>query len=503
VTPDGSSATRRPKWWLRLLVGGAGAIVVYYLLPLAGPPAIVSDLVSLLFPVAATTGVLVGLAMHRPAHRAPWIVLAAGEGVNLLGDLVGAFQRNVLHNDPYPSAADVLYLLAYPLLALALVLVVRRRTPESNMPALIDASVLSIALGLLWWLYVISPLTTANGTILERASSVAYPLMDVLLLAIALRLTVGVGARTRSFSLLLASILTTLLADMVYALLTAKHLYSTDDTWMDWTWLAAYLLLGAAGLHPSMRLLDRRAAVVERGMSRGRLAVLTAAGLLPLVVLLGRYFAGGDLGVPAIVAAAVALFVLMLIRLWQLAGSHGRLAIHDGLTGVYSRRFFDEAFRTECARSRDGRGDLALVLVDVDNFVLVNEMYGSVSGDLALAEVATRLHHGARPGDVVAREGSDRFIVLMPGIEPRDAALLADRLRTVVSDDRIMIGDGGAVRVTVSVGLAMMPRDGETPLALMHAADQALYVAKRAGRNRTYTVHGPVNVEAFGSFILP
>nr|WP_240942042.1 GGDEF domain-containing protein [Planosporangium thailandense] len=174
-----------------------------------------------------------------------------------------------------------------------------------------------------------------------------------------------------------------------------------------------------------------------------------------------------------------------------------RLAIHDGLTGAYSRQFLDETFRTEFMRARNARNDLAFLLVDVDNFLLVNEMYGNVAGDILLAEVAARLHRVLRPGDVMARESADRFMVLMPAIDGREALLVAERLRSVISDDRVEVGEGGSVRVTVSVGVAMLSRDGDTPQALMRSADQALYVAKRAGRNRTYTTYGPVNIHAF------
>jgi diguanylate cyclase (GGDEF)-like protein len=450
----------------------------------------------MLFPVLATAGILAGVAMYRPARRMPWLLLAAGQGANLLGDLIGTFERNVFHADPYPSVADPVYLLAYPFLVVALVMFIRRRTPDSNTPALIDATMLSLALGLVWWLYVIRPLTLGSSAALERAVSVAYPLMDILVLAVAMRLAVGVGARTRSFSLLTASFLAVLLGDMLFGILQARELYSGYSGWVDWTWPVAYVLIGAAALHPSMHSLDRRAAVVVRGASDSRLAVLTLAGLFPLGLLLVRYVAGGKLGlgVPEIAAASAALFVLMVVRMRGLTDIHERLAIHDGLTGAYSRRFLDETLRAECARAQTSRSEIAFALVDVDNFQLVNEMYGNVSGDLLLAEVAARLHRGARPGDAVARAGSDRFMVLMPGIDLHDAVLVAERLRTAVSEDRIVIGDGASVRVTASVGLAVLSRDGGTPQALTHAADQALYVAKRAGRNRTYTTYGPVNV---------
>ena len=127
------------------------------------------------------------------------------------------------------------------LVVAALVLLVRRRTPGSHTPALIDASVLSVALGLLWWLYLIRPMTTTEGTALERAVSVAYPVADMLLLAVALRLALGVGARTLSFGLLVGSLMMTLLTDVAYAVLSGNNLYATTDTWLEWGWLVASL----------------------------------------------------------------------------------------------------------------------------------------------------------------------------------------------------------------------------------------------------------------------
>lgn len=489
--------TSQSRWWLWFLIGGAAFIGLYYLLPLTKPPAVATDLMSLVFPVAATTAVIAGILLHRPPRRLPWVLLAVGEGCNLLGDLIGTIQRNVFHIDPYPSGADVGYLLAYPVIGVALVLFVRRRTPDSHTPAVIDASVLSVAAGLLWWLYMVRPLTTAEGSALEKVVSVAYPVMDMLLLAIALRLALGVGARTLSFALLVGSLMMTLLTDVFYAVLSAQNLYAATDTWLEWGWLSAYLLIGAAALHPSMRWLDRRAAVALRGASQRRIAVLTCAALLPVGLLFLDWVFGADPNIPSIAAAATVLFLLMLARLRGLVTIQRRLAIHDGLTGAYSAEFLDETFRMETARAAAARGELAVALVDLDNFALVNEVYGNTGGDLVLAEVAARLHSVARTGDVVGRQYADRFVILMPWLDARDAAMLADRMREAVSAQRVTVADDVAVRVTASVGLAAMPRDGSTPQALIRAADQALYIAKRTGRNRTYTPHGPVHTAGF------
>src|SRR4051812_8888140 len=169
-----------------LLILGTGFMAFYYVLPLFKPTVLATALTSLVFPLLATGAVLTGVKIRRPVHRSPWLVLAAAEGCNLLGDVAGVVQRNVFHIDQYPSIADVFYLLAYPMIGVALVMFVRRRTPGVQIPALIDSAMLSIAAGLLWWLYLVSPMTGATGSTLQRVVAVAYPVMDLLLLAVAL-----------------------------------------------------------------------------------------------------------------------------------------------------------------------------------------------------------------------------------------------------------------------------------------------------------------------------
>ena len=497
MTPT-SERFSAPRWatqWIWFLGAGIAVIAAYYLLPALHAPAITRDVVSQAFPVGATVALAVGIRAHRPPRRLPWVLLAVAQASNLTGDVINFVQNHVLHVDQYPSPADVCYLAAYPVIGIALVLFVRRRTPGSHAPAVIDAAVISVSLGLLWWLYIVEPLTRAGTKPLETVVNVAYPAMDMVLLAVALRLALGVGARPVAFRLLVGSLLATLLTDALFAVLTAKNLYdTTKNSWLEWGWFVAYLLMGAAGLHPSMRTLDQRAALAIRSATGRRITVLAGAALLPLAVLVVQFVSHSNLNVLSVTAAAVALFLLMLARLRGLEHTQRLLAIHDGLTGAYSRDFLDEAFRMECERARVARGELGVLLVDVDTLGLINEVYGSQAGDIVLAELAARLHAGIRPGDLIARQESDRFVVLLPGAETRDRSVIAERLRESASEPRVQVNDDVSVRVTVSIGLAAMPSDGRTPAELLHAADQALYTAKRAGRNRTYTRHGPVNV---------
>jgi len=162
-----------------------------------------------------------------------------------------------------------------------------------------------------------------------------------------------------------------------------------------------------------------------------------------------------------------------------------RLASTDNLTGLANRQAFSVAFAEAWSRARDRREPLAAMLIDVDHFKRFNDTYGHQVGDEVLKLVAAAMRASARRGDLVARYGGEEFVVLLPGCGLRDAQRAAERLRSAVADAALPHG-GEALRVTVSIGLALRDPGSrcDDPEALLRAADEALYAAKDAGRNR-------------------
>lgn len=482
-------SSRRSYAWIWFVGVGLVVLASYYALPAAG---VESRAVLAGYPAltaAAAIAVLVGVALHRPVAPAPWLLLAAGQSAYVVGDWYTTITEWVTGETPGLSVADVFFLLQYPLIIAALAVFVRRRTPGSHAPALTDAAVLSIAVGLLWWVYIVSQIPV-SGSALQQAVALAYPVMDLLVLAVALRLTLGVGSRTVSFRLLVAALVVMLPTDVLYSIATANDVYELGGP-IDAGYMVAYILLGAAALHPSMRWLDQRAAAAVTRVSPRRIALLTGAAVLPLAILLVQYLRGTSLYVPLLAVGGAVLVVLMVVRLRGLVHSQRRLAIVDDLTEAYTRDFFDEAMDLHWQRTHILPTPFGVVLVDMDNLALVNEMHGYSAGDLVLAEAARRLRGAVRPGDVVARYDSDLFMVLLPGVDQRDTTYLAERMREAVSAQRFRLG-AGSIRVTASIGLATLPSDGRTPEEVVRVADQALYTAKRAGRNRVYSRFGPV-----------
>jgi diguanylate cyclase (GGDEF)-like protein len=165
-----------------------------------------------------------------------------------------------------------------------------------------------------------------------------------------------------------------------------------------------------------------------------------------------------------------------------------RQAVTDELTGLSNRRRFQETMSAEVERSKRFGQDLGLVMLDIDDFKSVNDTYGHQQGDLVLREVAKVLRASSREIDEPARYGGEELAVVLPGTDLDGAHQLAERVREGVEALRLpILGDEDAepLRVTASFGAATLPGSAEDVRGLVAAADEALYQAKRAGKNRT------------------
>jgi diguanylate cyclase (GGDEF)-like protein len=159
-----------------------------------------------------------------------------------------------------------------------------------------------------------------------------------------------------------------------------------------------------------------------------------------------------------------------------------RQANTDGLTELPNRRHFEEALEAEISRAERFEGSLALILADLDDFKQVNDRYGHQAGDEVLQTFADILRTTVREIDLPARYGGEEFAVLLPQTDLEGAHQLAERLRRALAARPMATHPGGLVAVTASFGVAAFP-DAPTPAALFATADEALYRAKRAGKN--------------------
>ena len=268
---------------------------------------------------SSVAAIVLGVRRHRPDARLAWYLLALGVTTFIVGDNLYTFRNSVQHvAAPFPSYIDFVYLAMYPLLVAGLVLLVRRRTPGRDRASLLDAAIITCGIGLLSWVILIVPyVRNQDMSLPERLTSIAYPLGDVALLAIAVRLAVGSGRRPKAFWMLAGSIVPLLVADALYGYLTLAGRWHEHNP-VDAGWIAFYVGWGVAALHPSMRELSVRSSGSPRVGGR-RLAVVGSAALIPPAVLFVEQLQGNVDDGAAIAITGAVLFVLVLARTTGLA----------------------------------------------------------------------------------------------------------------------------------------------------------------------------------------
>ena len=172
-------------------------------------------------------------------------------------------------------------------------------------------------------------------------------------------------------------------------------------------------------------------------------------------------------------------------RIVRLEQTLNQLASRDSLTQCWNRRMIDELFDSTLAEARRKGSALCVMMVDIDHFKAINDTYGHAIGDIALQHMVAILNQNPREYDQVGRYGGEEFIVVLPTTDRDSAWGIAERVRSAVEYQPSVLSDGREISMTVSIGLAMFePKRDPDRRSLMERADQALYKAKRSGRNR-------------------
>jgi two-component system cell cycle response regulator len=164
-------------------------------------------------------------------------------------------------------------------------------------------------------------------------------------------------------------------------------------------------------------------------------------------------------------------------------------ATHDSLTGILNRPAILQEFARSLARVERSCEPIAVALADVDHFKLINDTHGHIAGDMVLKEISHRMNQCVRPYDCIGRYGGEEFLLAFEGCDLQGAAHCADRLRNCINHEPVL-ADGKAVGVTISIGIAFAENARpEDSAALIRLADEALYDAKKSGRDRCVLMH--------------
>ncbi|GIF12116.1 GGDEF domain-containing protein [Actinoplanes teichomyceticus] len=494
--PSGSDTPDHGPWrlWLGLVLV---CVVLRVGMSAVHLPYLVTTVPYLVVTVGTPVAVLVGTLRHRPPHRAGWLTLAVGQLLYAVGDVLSIVDEWLSGDFLEPTPADLMYLASYVLVAAAVLIFIRRRAPGWDVPSAVDALIVAISAGLLTWVYLIQPLTADSELpMAAKLTESAYPVLDLMLLILTVRLVMGHGTRGAVLYFLLAGLTTMFTADTLYAVVGVVTGQTTFESWLDGLWMIALGLLGAAALHPGIRHFDRRTDTAIPDASPGRLGVLAVAVLMAPGLQLIQHLRHQDLSVPLATAACAVMFLLVLARMAGLVATQRRAAVTDGLTGVRNRRHFEDALTAECRRAARAGYGLGLLMIDVDHFKKINDTYGHPAGDRVLRELARRLTAGRRAGTMLARYGGEEFVALVPHLDAAELPLVAERVRQSIAELPIEVSDRALITVTASIGAAWSRGPRTEPAGLLRAADEALYAAKAAGRNRTVVApaaHAPAS----------
>jgi diguanylate cyclase (GGDEF)-like protein len=475
--PTGQAMDIRP--WKAYLVAISVATGAFFLLPETGWA---RPIWAVAIGWVGAAAVVAGVRRHRPRGAVAWYLLALGVFLNATGIGVEATVRAVTGGLPAPSLADVFYLGLYPGLVAGLVLLIHRRTAGRDWASLVDALTVSTGLGLLMWVFIIRPsVGDPSVSAIGQFVSILYPIGDIVVLAMVVRLLIGGGRRTPAYWILAGTVLVFLTADVTWATLNQLGLEPGPHaaSMLQMLYLAGYAMFGLAALHPSVRDVGDQGSAQRSRVSPALLAVLSvvcliAPGILVLEVI-GQQISDGI----AIATGSAALFLLVVLRMAQLLRQVEKqsrrlqeLTHVDELTGLPNRRAWAVELPRAIERARrDGR-PLAVAMLDLDHFKRFNDEYGHPAGDRMLKSAGAAWRAQARTVDQLARYGGEEFILLLPNADSQAAAVVVDRLLRATP-----LGQ------TFSAGIAVW-NGTETSDDLVARADRALYRAKAEGRNR-------------------
>lgn len=309
--------------WNLYLAAGAAALLAYFLVPQVRDNGLLFNLIGL----SSSVAILIGVRRNKPSTPRAWYLFAVGQLFFVCGDSVYYGYDTLFHKDvPFPSVADFFYLAVYPALVAGLLIIIRRRRPRGDRAGLIDALILTVGLGFAAWVFLMAPYAhDPSLSLVEKLVSIAYPLMDVCLFSVAVRLTVDGGLYRPSLVLLLGSVVSLLTADAILGVLTLGGGYQEGGV-LDAGWACYYLLWGAAALHPSMGRLGEEAPAAPTSISRSRLALLAAASLVAPLIQMGKTIAGEPVEPVIVSVAAASLFCLVMLRMAGLLRESERAA---------------------------------------------------------------------------------------------------------------------------------------------------------------------------------
>ncbi|MDI1288427.1 MAG: GGDEF domain-containing protein [bacterium] len=464
----------RTLWILGL---GALGSLAFVLLP---NESAVAPIVYHAVSIGAIVMLLLGILRMPRSARTAWWAMLAFVVLSAAGDVIYDIEVYFHDSPPYPSAADIFYLLAYAFAFVALVILIRKVHRGRDLEAWIDTLILTIATASVVAVFIIEPgassrTTTGAATVI----AVVYPLLDVAMLSGLIRLLTSRVRINTAIALLSTAFAVTFIADLAFNYIAATGLDGSAPRGLDALFLVAFVIGAAAANAPGAATIADHADTSPDSIRPLRMAGFAIGALTVPVILVYLTWSSTDHDARILACACLLVLALVLWRVQLLLllvqGQATRLASQarlDSLTGLPNRRTLDVELESVESYTRDAGVPLTVAMMDLDNFKEFNDVQGHQRGDEALRSCAAAWRFTLGDAGLLARYGGEEFVVLLPGHGLSSAQPVLEQVRRSTPDGH-----------TVSIGFAER-RPGETGFDTMSRADRALYRAKRMGRDR-------------------
>jgi diguanylate cyclase (GGDEF)-like protein len=424
-----------------------------------------------------------GLCIGRAFQRSPGRLVALTLGTAIMcwavGDVVLTVESLGGATPPTPSLADVFYLSFYPFAYVGVVLLMRREIKRISPPSWLDGGVAGLGAAALCAAFAFHSIVhTAGGSALGVATDLAYPIGDVLLLALVVAATTLLSGRGKApWALLASGIALNVVGDTFNVFSSSVGSSRVGDTFNSIAWPAAILFISMA-------------VWIRPRPSRGLVAEKTSGFLLPglasvaafAVLLFASVHKTGDVAIGLSAATMLAAGIRLAISargLRALTEERHRQAVTDELTGLGNRRklfhVFESFFENRDAAS-ENKQNLAFLFVDLDHFKEINDSFGHAAGDELLRQLGPRLLSSVRSNDIVVRLGGDEFAVLLIDADVDDARAVAERLAKSIEEPFDL--DMVKARIGASIGISLLETDATDSAGLLRCADVAMFRAK-------------------------
>jgi diguanylate cyclase (GGDEF)-like protein/PAS domain S-box-containing protein len=356
--------------WLLYLLAGIASLLVWETVPALkiGP---VYDIIVLSSPVA----ILVAVRMWRPGSPEPWYLFAAAQTFFVTSDVIAYNYHRAGAPMPFPSARDVATLAVYPCLILGILMVIRRRTPGKDRASLLDSLIVALGIGAVSWAFLMAPVAhDPDSTVIQKTVSMAYPVLDLVLLTLVVRLAVGTGRRAPAFLLMAGATFSLFYTDFIYGYITGQGIPYRSSGALEAGWALFYILWGAAALHGSMGTITEREPDQETRLTSWRLWLLAAAALTAQGVRAVQLALHKPSDEPVLMAASAAVFLLVVARMADLVhrqeqSAAREKALREAGAALVTATNRPSIYAAALDAARSLTGDLAAIqlLVSVDD----------------------------------------------------------------------------------------------------------------------------------------